>query len=114
MTKVVFKKENGFWSRLEINGHANYANFGQDIVCAAISTAAIMSINLLERIISNRFEVFQNDQKGYICLENICYDDIDKEKVIFIHQIFENLKDTLLEIQMKYPKNLHVKIENNE
>ncbi|MFR7881009.1 MAG: hypothetical protein ACLU5J_05730 [Christensenellales bacterium] len=58
--------------------------------------------------------MFQNDQKGYICLENICYDDIDKEKVIFIHQIFENLKDTLLEIQMKYPKNLHVKIENNE
>lgn len=52
--------------------------------------------------------------EGYICLENICYDDIDKEKVIFIHQIFENLKDTLLEIQMKYPKNLHVKIENNE
>lgn len=63
MTKVVFKKENGFWSRLEINGHDNYANFGQDIVCAAISTAAIMSINLLERIIPNRFEVFQNDRK---------------------------------------------------
>ena len=114
MTNVVLKKENGFWIRLEIYGHADYANFGEDIVCAAISTSVIMSINLLERVIPNHFVVSQDDKKGYICLKNICYNDINDEKFIFINQIFENLKDGILEIQAKYPKNLNVKIENNE
>ena len=72
MTKVVFKKENGFWSRLEINGHANYANFGQDIVCAAISTAAIMSINLLERIVLFLFGWTMKSKNMELVVQKCC------------------------------------------
>ena len=102
MTNVVLKKENGFWIRLEIYGHADYANFGEDIVCAAISTSVIMSINLLERVIPNHFVVSQDDKKGYICLKIFCFIDIMEEKLIFINQFLKNLKIEFL----KYKRNI--------
>ena len=33
---------------IKVKGHANYAEYGQDIVCASVSTAVYMSINQIE------------------------------------------------------------------
>ncbi|MGL4949431.1 MAG: ribosomal-processing cysteine protease Prp, partial [Anaeroplasmataceae bacterium] len=35
---------------LNVIGHANYANHGNDIVCSSVSTALILSINLIEKL----------------------------------------------------------------
>ena len=73
MTKAVFRKKEGLYINFEVNGHASYADSGNDIVCAGISTAVIMSINLLDKLIPDLFEVIQDDAVGYICLKNIEY-----------------------------------------
>lgn len=111
MTKAVVKKKEGLYDSLEVKGHAEFSTSGSDIVCAGISTAVIMSMNLLDKLIPNLFEVIQNDAEGYICLKNMNYSrmsDVEKE---FVQIIFENLIETLQSIQANYQNHLKVKIE---
>lgn len=114
MTKAVFTKQNGLWTSLEVSGHSGYANYGSDIVCAGISTAVISSINLLDKIIDGRFEIIQNEKDGLIILQNINYDSIESNVRDFVCLIFDNLVETLTNIEEEYPKNLKIKIENNK
>ncbi len=114
MTKAVFKKQNGLWTSLEVSGHSGYSTAGSDIVCAGISTAVIYSINLLDKLVENCFEVFQNVEEGYVLINKFNYDVISKENLKFIDLIFTNLYDTLKDIENNYPKNLKIKIENNK
>ncbi len=112
MIQVFLVKDDNLWTKLEVTGHADYADYGKDIVCAGISTAVLMSINLLERIIPNCFDLIQNEKKGYISLTHLQYNNLEKETISFVNTIFENLKDTLLDFQASYPNNLLIKIEN--
>ncbi len=47
MLKAVFVKKNGRLCRCSIKGHAGYAEHGQDIVCASVSSAVQLTANLL-------------------------------------------------------------------
>ncbi|MBO6116028.1 MAG: ribosomal-processing cysteine protease Prp [Ruminococcus sp.] len=47
MIRAGFKKSNGFLTGFDISGHAGYADSGQDIVCAAVSSAVQLTLNLL-------------------------------------------------------------------
>lgn len=49
MTKYKINKTNNKYI-IEIEGHAGYANSGNDIVCAAISTAIYMTRNSIEKL----------------------------------------------------------------
>lgn len=113
MTKAVFKKQNGLWTSLEVCGHSGYSTEGSDIVCAGISTAVIYSVNLLDKLIENHFDLTQ-DEDGYILVNNFKYDNISSEKLEFIDLIFQNLYECLQTIEEDYPKNLKIKIENNK
>ena len=70
MTRAVFRKKEGLYINFEVNGHASYADSGNDIVCAGISTAVIMSINLLDKLIPDLFEVIQDDAVGVTFLQS--------------------------------------------
>ncbi len=48
MTKVVFYKRHGIFYGFEEIGHAGYAEFGEDIVCSAISAMTMLVINTCE------------------------------------------------------------------
>ncbi len=111
MTEAVVKKKEGLVYSLEVSGHAHYATIGSDIVCAGISTAVIMSINLLDKLIPNLFEVIQDDAEGYICLKNINYSRMSNELIKIVDAIFDNLIETLKSIQANYQNHLKVKIE---
>ena len=45
MIKVKLTKNNNYYKRIIITGHANYDDFGKDIVCAAVSSTVITSVN---------------------------------------------------------------------
>ncbi len=47
MIKAVFYKKNGLFIGFDVSGHANYAKSGKDIVCAAVSSAVMLSTNLI-------------------------------------------------------------------
>ena len=45
MIKAQFFKSNGFYTAFLIEGHAGYADSGDDIVCAAVTSAVMTSLN---------------------------------------------------------------------
>ena len=48
MTKVVFYKKNGVFYGFEERDHAGYAEFGEDIVCSAITAMTMLIVNTCE------------------------------------------------------------------
>jgi uncharacterized protein YsxB (DUF464 family) len=98
MIKAKFTKTDDHFTNLEISGHAEYAEYGKDIVCSAVTAAFSTTINLIDRI-GFRYQLQQND--GYINL-NVAA----TEKMIDL--ILENLFDVLKSIEEDYPKNVKV------
>lgn len=49
---------------IEITGHADYAEHGQDIVCAAVSSQVISVENSLEHLLGVHCELDVNDSEG--------------------------------------------------
>ncbi|NMA69668.1 MAG: ribosomal-processing cysteine protease Prp [Desulfitobacterium sp.] len=50
-----------------LHGHAGYAEYGRDIVCAAISALSISAVNGLEYFLPMKPEVEVEDPEGYLC-----------------------------------------------
>ena len=47
MVRAVFYRNNGKFVGFKISGHTGYAERGKDIVCAAVSSAVQLTVNLL-------------------------------------------------------------------
>lgn len=103
MIKVKLTKDNNKYREIIIKGHALYDDFGKDIICAAVSSTAITSINACLSIDSN----------------SLVYDDYDgltieviKEDIVTT-KIINNMISSLYELEDAYPKNIQIKEENN-
>ena len=48
MTKIVFFRSGGSFYGFEEQGHADYAEAGQDVLCAALSAMTMLIINTIE------------------------------------------------------------------
>lgn len=55
MIQVQAVKENGCYKKFMIDGHADYADEGEDIVCAAVSALVINTINSIEEFTEDAF-----------------------------------------------------------
>ncbi|MFG6382809.1 MAG: ribosomal-processing cysteine protease Prp [Lachnospiraceae bacterium] len=47
-------------------GHAEYADAGEDIICAAVSALVINTINSIEHLVSDEFNIVTNQESGLI------------------------------------------------
>lgn len=47
MIKAVFERKNGRLCGVTVKGHAGYADAGEDIVCASVSSAVQLCANLI-------------------------------------------------------------------
>ncbi|KRM07740.1 MAG: ribosomal-processing cysteine protease Prp [Liquorilactobacillus ghanensis] len=64
MICAVFKGQGKKLSGFELTGHADAGEYGQDIVCAAVSALAISTVNGLERLTGADLAVEQDEQNG--------------------------------------------------
>ena len=104
MIKVKLLKKNNNLSKIIIKGHAMYDDFGKDIVCAAVSSTVITSINACLSIDENSLNYDDNDGIEVEIIKN----DIVTNKII------DNMISNLRELERAYPKNVQIKEENNE
>ena len=101
MVKVTINKIEGIIEEITIAGHAGYAAKGEDIVCAAVSSIAITSVNDINAL---------DDSVDYV--ENDGYLKITVKKDTEINQkILNNMVVTLQELESQYPKNILVRNE---
>ncbi len=66
MIRAVFKKSGGAQKKLigfEISGHAGYADKGEDIVCAAVTSAVQFSANAITEIAAIDADVRAGDNR---------------------------------------------------
>ena len=67
MTKITFHKTKaGEYRGFTCKGHAGYADYGQDIVCASISVLVINTINALDEITKEPMDVTADENTGTI------------------------------------------------
>lgn len=103
MTKAkFFVTKEGFILGFEVCDHSGYADSGEDIVCAAVSSAAYLVANTLTDIMRISADVKVDDSLGYMKLV------VDKNKLSMCSDILNGLKAHLLLLEEIYSKNLKV------
>ena len=71
MIKVTIYKEHNDFVRIITDGHANFDEYGRDIVCSGVSSLVINTINSIDRLTETTLYVESNDDEGYInCIIN--------------------------------------------
>ena len=93
MIKV--KKKNNI---ITISGHANYDNYGNDIVCSSVSSIVYTTINGILNINSSSLHVTDED--------NLTIEVLSSDLVT--NKLIENMMLLLSEVESKYPKNISI------
>lgn len=109
MTKIeIFKKE-GSIVRYRATGHAEYANHGEDIVCAAISTNLQFPLAGITEILGiiPRFEIADGNLE--LDMRGVDYKGKDNE----INILLDSMCLMLRELTKEYPKYLKL-VEKEE
>lgn len=69
ITVTVSRNEDGVCNRICMEGHAGYAEYGQDIVCAAASALFINTVNAIETFTDDDFTVDQDTKTDRVILQ---------------------------------------------
>jgi uncharacterized protein len=102
MIKIEVLSKNNYINKVIIKGHANYDNYGQDIVCSAVSSIATTSINGILSL--NEESLVYHNELDKMTIE-IILEDENTNKLI------TNMVNLLKELQNKYQKNICIKEE---
>ncbi|MFD1672790.1 ribosomal-processing cysteine protease Prp [Agrilactobacillus yilanensis] len=108
-----FRNSDGNIERFRITGHADAGEYGQDIVCAAVSATAIGTTNSLENLAGIEPIITADEQNGGL-LEVAVPLKIDKDKMLICQILLENLLGTLQSIETKYKDYIIVNRNNSE
>ncbi|MBQ3436039.1 MAG: ribosomal-processing cysteine protease Prp [Bacilli bacterium] len=100
MIKVNVLKEENTIKEIQILGHAMYDDFGKDIVCSAVSSIVITTINGLLAIDDE--SILYEEKKDEL-------DIIIKKENDIVNKLIRNMLDLLKSLHEQYPKNIIVK-----
>lgn len=94
MIKYHFSKEDNYIKEVKVTGHAGFAEHGEDIVCAAVSTAIIVTANAME-VLKIKDKVQLDLDEGYFKLEV-------HENNEIVQGLLTNLEYTLNDLEITY------------
>ena len=101
MIKVNIRKKDNKVYEIVIKGHANYDDYGKDIVCSAVSTMAITTVN---NIICLEDSISYEEDSGLLVIRVLEDTDINQK-------ILNNFIRMINELKMQYPKNIEIRNE---
>ena len=100
MIKVKVKKNLSQIKEITIAGHANYDEYGKDIVCSSVSSIVITTVNGISELNPNYLEILEEENKIIIQI---------KEEDEIGMKLIQNMLSLLKELSDNYPKNIIVK-----
>lgn len=62
----IYKNVENLITGFSLLGHADFAEHGSDVVCAAASALVINTINSIENFTSDQFQLEQDEKKGFM------------------------------------------------
>lgn len=86
-------------NKIEIKGHANYDDYGKDIVCASVSSVVITTINAI--IEFDPESIYYEDLNNRILIEKLKDDDIT-------NKLINNMIELLEELEKSYKDNIKI------
>lgn len=95
MIKVLTTKDT-----IIIKGHALYDDYGKDIVCSAVSSIVITSINGILAI--NKEAIKYESKQNELIINILSFDSIT-------NKLIQNMLNLLIELSNDYPKNIMIK-----
>ena len=99
MIRVRYKTAGGLLTGFTLSGHAGAGDHGQDIVCAAVSSAAYMTANTVTDVIGATADITVND--GYMDLTVT-------DNVIGCQDILSGFRLHLQAMQEQYPTRIQL------
>ncbi len=102
MLRINIIKNNKEIKKIEFLGHANYNEYGKDIVCAATSATMLCTANAIISIDDKAIDVIEKPNNITI---NILKNDEITNKLII------NMLNCLESLEKDYPKNIKINKE---
>ena len=104
MITANFNYKNNKVESFEISGHAFAGEPGEDIVCAAVSTAVQFAECIITDVLGNRVKTKVNEEQARITLTlpNVCEDEDTVQAVL------TGMMLTLCELRDQYPDYIEV------
>ncbi|MBO5008088.1 MAG: ribosomal-processing cysteine protease Prp [Clostridia bacterium] len=105
MTEVkIFRDKGADIVKGELIGHTDYAELGEDIVCASISSVLFMALNGIENVLKVDFGYETDD--GYAMF--VLPEDLDDNKKKEINILLDSMYLFFKSIEEQYPDNVKI------
>ena len=109
MTKIkIYKDSTGNYQGFQCRDHAGSGEYGFDIVCAAISVLTINTINSLEQLTKDTFELTQDENTGFI--QVIFNKELSSQGVLLMDSYVMGIESIQSEYGSKYIKVFHKEV----
>ncbi len=103
MIKVSFKYDhNNDPVGFICTGHAGFAAFGKDIICAAVSALVINCVNSVSRFTSSKYDLESEEKNGYIRF--VLKDDPSEEAKLLLKSLKLGIDAIINDEGSKYVK----------
>lgn len=109
MTRVTILKHGDNIVEFSCEGHTGYAEYGEDIVCASVSSI-VQGCGLgLTEVLGLKCEIVQDDDKGIYKLrlpKGLSDDDMSKAQVLLA-----TMSLSIKDLEKGYPSNIKVEVK---
>ena len=102
MIRINVIKQNNLIKNITFKGHANYSEYGTDIVCAAVSATYLCTVNAILSLNKDYIKVNSNEKLQEISV--IGNNDITQV-------LLNNMINCLESLEKQYPKNINLSKE---
>ena len=101
MIRIETFKEKEIYKKITFKGHANFDEYGKDIVCAAVSSTMLCTVNAI--LLINEKSIKVTKAKDLFIVELI--DNADETTI----KLLTNMMNCLKSLEREYPKNIKIK-----
>lgn len=103
MIKVLISAKDNNIKQINIKGHADYDDYGKDIVCSSVSSITITTVNAI--LMFDKNYISYNEKKDN-------FEIIINENNDITNKLIQNMINLLTELSQDYPKNIKIEEED--
>mgnify|MGYP002523615858 CR=1 FL=1 len=103
MIKVVISNKDNKIRKINILGHADFASYGKDIVCAGASTIVTTTINAICTF--DKKYISYEEKKDNFEIVILTHNEI-------VDNLINNMINMLTDLEKDYPNNIKIRKEN--
>lgn len=96
MIKIEIQRQKDKITYFEIKGHANFSEYGEDVICAAVSSVGQMTVNGLIETLKLKGKLKFTEEDGYISCDlkkSRLTDEELKKADILVESMYSYLKE---------------------